>query len=682
MTEFAATPSQANMDGVIALASGAGTTYGDFSVLVRFSQDGVIDVRNGGTYAADVSLSYLAGQSYRFQMIVDVAAQRYDVHVDDAGDGSNWQTLASSYAFRTSASSLDDWGLITAIGSLDVCEFATAAAPLTANAGPDRTIAPGSSTTLLGTASGGLTPYSYNWSPATGLSNANVAQPTASPENTTTYTLTVTDADSQVATDSITVRVAVTPLTVDAGVDVTIPPGGTTTLAGAASGGQPPYVYNWSPAAGLSNPNVAQPTASPTATTTYTLTVTDSQSDVASDSVTVNVVDGNIYYVAKSDPSASDSNPGTEALPWQSLGMAAATAQAGETVLVKDGTYYETLAPANSGSAGAPIVFMVFPGDTAVINGGNGIRMVYRDHIHIEGFEVTNSAGHGVLMIGQDLTLVGNRIHDNGGDGISMGGAAHIEGNTVYGHWTNSHADGLQYGGASTTSLVIKNNVFYDNGQEIGIDPFSMPANPEVTNIHIYGNLLYKVQEDVDRVGTKGILIASKDMPITNIRIHSNTILNMGGGIILFGTYPIEGVTIRNNIFYNSPLAFLAGIDAEFSTDHNLFYLPPGSNREELINWGGSRYANLAAFQVVRTTQEQNSIEADPRFKDPGRFNYELLLVSPAVDAGDRYLAQLCNVPAPFLDVNGRVRPTDVPNLGHDGAGAYDIGACERELEP
>jgi len=123
MAEFEATPSQANMDGVIALASGEGTTYGDFSVLVRFNQDGFIDVRDGGVYAADASVSYMAGGTYHFQMIVDVPAQGYEVRVDDAGDGSNWQTLASSYAFRTAASSLDDWGLIASVGSIELCDL-------------------------------------------------------------------------------------------------------------------------------------------------------------------------------------------------------------------------------------------------------------------------------------------------------------------------------------------------------------------------------------------------------------------------------------------------------------------------------------------------------------------------------------------------------------------------------
>lgn len=55
--------------------------------------------------------------------------------------------------------------------------------------GPDRTICSGKSTTIGNSVVGG---FSYNWSPATGLSNPNIAQPIASPTTTTTYTLEMT----------------------------------------------------------------------------------------------------------------------------------------------------------------------------------------------------------------------------------------------------------------------------------------------------------------------------------------------------------------------------------------------------------------------------------------------------------------------------------------------------------
>ncbi len=47
------------------------------------------------------------------------------------------------------------------------------------------------------------------------------------------------------------------------------------------------------------------------------------------------------YYVDRSHVSASDANPGTEALPWLTIQHAADTLVAGDTVLVKAGSYPE-----------------------------------------------------------------------------------------------------------------------------------------------------------------------------------------------------------------------------------------------------------------------------------------------------------------------------------------------------
>jgi|GEM_PF-7114928 len=51
--------------------------------------------------------------------------------------------------------------------------------------------------------------YTYSWSPATGLDNANVSTPIATPATTTTYVLTITDACGNTATDTVTVKVNV-----------------------------------------------------------------------------------------------------------------------------------------------------------------------------------------------------------------------------------------------------------------------------------------------------------------------------------------------------------------------------------------------------------------------------------------------------------------------------------------
>ncbi len=71
-----------------------------------------------------------------------------------------------------------------------------------AHAGSDVSISVGSGTTL--SASGGT---SYHWSPSTGLSCVNCGSPYASPLNTTTYVVTVTDANGCRSSDIVTVTV-------------------------------------------------------------------------------------------------------------------------------------------------------------------------------------------------------------------------------------------------------------------------------------------------------------------------------------------------------------------------------------------------------------------------------------------------------------------------------------------
>ncbi|MBL0176512.1 MAG: T9SS type A sorting domain-containing protein [Ignavibacteria bacterium] len=160
-----------------------------------------------------------------------------------------------------------------------------------AEAGPDQTFCQGNGATLGGTpaASGGTPPYSYSWTPATGLSATNVPNPVATPGSTIRYRVLVTDFAGCTARDSVLVQVG-SRLTVDAGQDQTICNGTSTVIGSVASGGQPPYAYTWTPAAGLSDPNIASPVAAPSSSTLYTLTVVDAFGCTGNDAVLVTVV--------------------------------------------------------------------------------------------------------------------------------------------------------------------------------------------------------------------------------------------------------------------------------------------------------------------------------------------------------------------------------------------------------
>lgn len=156
-----------------------------------------------------------------------------------------------------------------------------------ANAGPDKEICSGLSTTIGTPAISGNT---YLWTPATGLSSTTSATPTVSLTNAGpapvvfTYVVTVTNSNNCSATD--TVSVTVNPLPpVNVSPNIGICTGSSTTLT--ATGAD---TYLWSPATGLSSTTGAVVTANPAVTTTYTVTgTTTSTGCFKSATVTVTV---------------------------------------------------------------------------------------------------------------------------------------------------------------------------------------------------------------------------------------------------------------------------------------------------------------------------------------------------------------------------------------------------------
>ena len=74
-------------------------------------------------------------------------------------------------------------------------------------------------------------------------------------------------------------------------------------------------------------------------------------------------------YVDKASPSCSDAGPGSAVQPFCTIGKAASTAIAGQTVIVKAGNYPENVTVANSGTSTAPIVFTTAARETVTVSG-------------------------------------------------------------------------------------------------------------------------------------------------------------------------------------------------------------------------------------------------------------------------------------------------------------------------
>lgn len=117
---YEATALAPDLDGLLALSEGAQSAFGDYAVLVRFNPSGAIDVRDGAAYNADSILSYSPNDQFSIRIVVDVANQTYDVFVTPLGESE--VQLASGYEFRTTVTTLDNWGLWSNDeGTLQVC---------------------------------------------------------------------------------------------------------------------------------------------------------------------------------------------------------------------------------------------------------------------------------------------------------------------------------------------------------------------------------------------------------------------------------------------------------------------------------------------------------------------------------------------------------------------------------
>ncbi|MBK8846897.1 MAG: gliding motility-associated C-terminal domain-containing protein [Bacteroidetes bacterium] len=163
-------------------------------------------------------------------------------------------------------------------GCKDTADYTILVNPLpNANAGNDTSVCSGFSTNLLAT--GGIT---YSWSPGTGLSNASIPDPVATPNVTTTYAVLVTDTNGCKKFDSVMVVVNPLPVVVTIANPPAICIGDSSQLS--ASGGA---TYQWSPSNYLNNVSIANPYASPPVSSTYLVTVTDTKGCSSSSSITI-----------------------------------------------------------------------------------------------------------------------------------------------------------------------------------------------------------------------------------------------------------------------------------------------------------------------------------------------------------------------------------------------------------
>ncbi|MEO0897062.1 MAG: PKD domain-containing protein [Bacteroidota bacterium] len=128
----------------------------------------------------------------------------------------------------------------------------------------------------------------YQWSPAAGLSDPTLPNPSLIVSGNQTFTLTVTDVNGCSDTDEVQINSLPAPEVGVLGNQTTC--GGDSVQLQAFSPNADIISYAWSPSTALSDPNIANPTAAPTVTTTYVVTATDINGCEVRDSVRVDIL--------------------------------------------------------------------------------------------------------------------------------------------------------------------------------------------------------------------------------------------------------------------------------------------------------------------------------------------------------------------------------------------------------
>jgi gliding motility-associated-like protein len=125
----------------------------------------------------------------------------------------------------------------------------------------------------------------YTWTPAVGLNCTECANPVASPDTTTTYSVVI--RQGQCFSDTLSATVVVHPLpVVNAGPDQSIILG---SFAQIKVTGTDISRYSWTPYDGLSCTDCATPTTSPAVNMTYVVTVTSEAGCEATDDIKITV---------------------------------------------------------------------------------------------------------------------------------------------------------------------------------------------------------------------------------------------------------------------------------------------------------------------------------------------------------------------------------------------------------
>jgi Right handed beta helix region/Domain of Unknown Function (DUF1080) len=319
-------------------------------------------------------------------------------------------------------------------------------------------------------------------------------------------------------------------------------------------------------------------------------------------------IGGNVIYVDGRNAGGIE-NGLTEATAWGSISAALEDPRfqksAGNTILIKEGVYYEQVNVLGrmSGIPGGFNTIRAAAGAAVVIDGEKNTpnarvegMLIHSgvSYVRIESLTIRNAQHRGILVFDSGPGEIrGNLIHSCGDTGLEFWfGAQHYD--VAYNVIYRNEGDG-----------IVLN-------QGSGEDPSRFGANQGIV---IRNNLILENGPD----GGDGIRVDG-DQPHT-FALHNNTIVsNISNGIFI--NLGVKAGSIKNNIVVQNGrigLKNFANIPSDFN---NLF--ANGTT-------GDKNYDDLPPHE----DPGPNTISANPLFVNPAAWDYRLQVGSPSINTGD-----------------------------------------------